>query len=481
MKKFYATLFVAALGAGTMFAQEPEFSTVWVKHYDVEVGAFDPAAPDWNSADAIKTQPGMRNATGVDGKLYGIDMRTMSITEFDKDGYRKAFDLPSLAGQTISYVGIEATGALVSSPDYYGSLITRDDAGNLLVGHGYNTGATATTWTVLDRKTGAAKRLVADLGSNYHACLPVDLISRALGDVTKEGYLYVGPNSIYWTDIKGFPWATDYNKIQRAKILSFKGDGTVDGTSMTGEASDPMLLSAWFYNVTAPWYSTVDAMKAAVNGGVTMSQTFFVYSKLQCESTGTNQWGAQFGILDGAGKLVAPNDMFTTSSDMLGFNFSAYDAFDTFELGGKRYYVAAYNEDSETQYEGIVRFNIFDEEGMALFYGEKGYAWSYDGEWNDEAVKGAGGQSFPSGSMNLNVEKVDDNNVNIYVWAQNEGNGVVAGMFNFGTSGTGVTDVTVEANDAAPVYYNLNGVRVENPANGIFIEKRGNKAVKVVK
>ena len=32
MKKFYATLFVAALGAGTMFAQEPEFSTVWVKH-----------------------------------------------------------------------------------------------------------------------------------------------------------------------------------------------------------------------------------------------------------------------------------------------------------------------------------------------------------------------------------------------------------------------------------------------------------------
>lgn len=36
-------------------------------------------------------------------------------------------------------------------------------------------------------------------------------------------------------------------------------------------------------------------------------------------------------------------------------------------------------------------------------------------------------------------------------------------------------------NAVAPVYYNLQGVRVMNPENGMFIEVRGNKAVKVVK
>jgi len=45
---------------------------------------------------------------------------------------------------------------------------------------------------------------------------------------------------------------------------------------------------------------------------------------------------------------------------------------------------------------------------------------------------------------------------------------------------SGIEDI--EAADAvAPVYYNLQGVRVMNPENGIFIEVRGNKAVKVIR
>ena len=44
---------------------------------------------------------------------------------------------------------------------------------------------------------------------------------------------------------------------------------------------------------------------------------------------------------------------------------------------------------------------------------------------------------------------------------------------------TGVADVAVDAN--APVdYYNLQGVKVANPENGIFIKKQGAKATKVV-
>ncbi|MDE6126976.1 MAG: hypothetical protein K2G30_08465 [Muribaculaceae bacterium] len=48
------------------------------------------------------------------------------------------------------------------------------------------------------------------------------------------------------------------------------------------------------------------------------------------------------------------------------------------------------------------------------------------------------------------------------------------------SDGAGAGVETVEANDNAPVeYYNLQGVRVAEPANGIFIRRQGNKVTKV--
>ena len=38
----------------------------------------------------------------------------------------------------------------------------------------------------------------------------------------------------------------------------------------------------------------------------------------------------------------------------------------------------------------------------------------------------------------------------------------------------------VESEDAPVEYYNLQGVKVENPEKGIFIKKQGKKATKVV-
>ena len=46
---------------------------------------------------------------------------------------------------------------------------------------------------------------------------------------------------------------------------------------------------------------------------------------------------------------------------------------------------------------------------------------------------------------------------------------------------TGVEAVQVVENENAPVeYYNLQGIRVANPENGIFIRRQGNEATKVV-
>ncbi len=46
--------------------------------------------------------------------------------------------------------------------------------------------------------------------------------------------------------------------------------------------------------------------------------------------------------------------------------------------------------------------------------------------------------------------------------------------------GEGAVEGVMVDEDAAPVYYNLQGVRVANPSNGIFIVKKGNKTTKQV-
>lgn len=52
--------------------------------------------------------------------------------------------------------------------------------------------------------------------------------------------------------------------------------------------------------------------------------------------------------------------------------------------------------------------------------------------------------------------------------------------WTYPVGGSGVDDIVVdeEASVAAPVYYNLQGIRVVNPESGIYIVRRGNKVTK---
>ena len=49
-----------------------------------------------------------------------------------------------------------------------------------------------------------------------------------------------------------------------------------------------------------------------------------------------------------------------------------------------------------------------------------------------------------------------------------------------GKKSSAVSDITVEDSDAPVVYYNMQGVRVANPANGLYIRVQGKKATKVL-
>lgn len=77
----------------------------------------------------------------------------------------------------------------------------------------------------------------------------------------------------------------------------------------------------------------------------------------------------------------------------------------------------------------------------------------------------------------LAAEKVSETKANIYHY--HNGQYVQKYTFEVPSVATAIESVAVDAN--APVeYYNLQGVKVANPENGLFIKKQGNKATKVI-
>lgn len=147
---------------------------------------------------------------------------------------------------------------------------------------------------------------------------------------------------------------------------------------------------------------------------------------------------------------------------------SGTEGFDVFTIGDKSYSInpVVMTKSHENAFE------IADEDGNTIF-----------NSVNDGGVPVAcetGGQSF--GSYNARpvyneageVEKVE-----IYQWYGANNNNCLAAMFTVSNT-QGVNDVIAADDEVAPVYYNLQGVRVANPANGLYIKVAGEKASKVL-
>ena len=90
--------------------------------------------------------------------------------------------------------------------------------------------------------------------------------------------------------------------------------------------------------------------------------------------------------------------------------------------------------------------------------------------------------SMPTGeACNYNVGFAssvnEDGSVNIYQFNP----GIRLAKYTLAADFTGINNVIADADENAPVeYYNLQGVKVEKPENGIFIKKQGAKATKII-
>ena len=82
--------------------------------------------------------------------------------------------------------------------------------------------------------------------------------------------------------------------------------------------------------------------------------------------------------------------------------------------------------------------------------------------------------------VNYNVEAVPGDDCSVYIYVYNGGTAMSKWKFTVPRAiGTGIDEISVENADAPVEYFNLQGVRVENPADGIFIRRQGSKATKV--
>lgn len=92
-------------------------------------------------------------------------------------------------------------------------------------------------------------------------------------------------------------------------------------------------------------------------------------------------------------------------------------------------------------------------------------AWTFD--TNTTSIKDFDGKQVEIG---FRYQSTEDNQDSWYVQNFCLVDGFTAGIAN----------VEAEAIDAAPVYYNMQGMRVANPSNGIFIVVKGNRSSKVI-
>lgn len=142
---------------------------------------------------------------------------------------------------------------------------------------------------------------------------------------------------------------------------------------------------------------------------------------------------------------------------------SGTEGFDVFTHGEKRYTInpVTMNKGHENAFE------IADEDGNTIFNSVT------DG--GVPVVCETGSQSFGT----YNARQIDENNYEIYQWYGAANGKCLAAVYTVNFT-QGVSDVIAADADVAPVYYNLQGVRVANPANGLYIKVVGEKASKVL-
>lgn len=348
-------------------ATEPTLTQEWLWGGEGWGDGWDGTAPNWSSTDAIKSKACTRFATAKDGKVYLLNMKTMSIAQVTADGVQDLYKLPSLEGKSMNDI-----------PDYYGTAITMDQAGNFLVGHFFTkTPQTVLRYTLYSPSQDKAKTFDLNVPEGM-SLKRMDCMGRVLGDMTKKAYAYIAPGS--------FTAEGTHGTNQKVRVLTFTGDGDVDNVTLSDEFSGMVYLGAnnsWA--IAQPIYASMEAAagipatstfisaSAGINTNTKLpSATYFGFT-----AAGVENWG-----YSGLGAKAS----------------TALNGFDTFKLGDKTFYALNYLETFEAEKQSPMSVAIFDA------------AFEYVTSWTNPDYTSA------SGYATIIAEPIDENTANIYLF-----------------------------------------------------------------
>lgn len=313
-----------------------------------------------------------------------------------------------------------------------GTGIAIDDAGNVLVNTGFPGAVSGSNFVIISAADKSQTKLTLDIneGNAGLAAARVDQLGRVAGNLLSEDGAFF--------------------------FITMNGASTVT-TIFVQNGAQAMGDLSYLMSEPAP---------ISMNTS-TCAQPLFDFDTLV--GMGDDARKAGFAVRNRGNQKVYYYD----GTDWLTFGApatttSGTEGFDVFTIGDKSYSInpvkMTFNHENA--------FEIADEDGNTIF-----------NSVNDGGVPVAcetGGQSF--GSYNARpvyneageVEKVE-----IYQWYGANDNNCLAAMFTVSKT-QGVNDVIAADAEVAPVYYNLQGVRVANPANGLYIKVAGEKASKVL-
>ncbi len=323
---------------------------------------WDATAPDWSNRLAVKSKACPRFATATAGKFYTVNMKTMSIMEIDADGHRDLYRLPALNGKIN---GVD---------DYYGTAISRDDAGNFLIGHYFTKEMSSYVWTVYSPTTGKAKTITLPVASDIKLGR-IDCVGRVIGDLTKDAYVFVAP-----------AYLGDGGANQKVSMIHFAGNGDVDAVTASVQYSPVVYLASHNTTVCQPLHATIDELNAALKAGKPLCDAFVLYSK----AAGQSQWSCSFYKFEN-GKLSE-----NLAKSMT--NWAGTNGFDTFTLGGKRYYVMNHQSSEDKGNTSPMDIAVYDENGTVV------------ASWKNADYRSCYGYS------SITARPLNDKNVDIYVY-----------------------------------------------------------------
>ena len=361
----------------------------------------------------------VRFAAVSNGKLVAADKANNKIIEITASGSSNLYDPSSVLSEYYNQVISTAIGC--------------DDAGNFLISTGFSGAASGQNYAVVS----------ADLKSTYKIDLSTiegytparaDQVGRIRGNMlsSEGGYAFIVPNggtSVLVVKIKNGAVDTDYTQVSNPIA------GVTLNTSCCPQ----------------PAFATVAEIDALMDDNGDLSNAFILRSR------GTP--GSVFAWNDDNSSMVKAWTFSTADGGCTTANASV-EGFDWFTLKDKSYFIMPVTTDGTTGTRGS-NFAIFDDEGTCV------------ATWTE-------GQKAGLGAAMGSFIVVPNDDVSVYIYHFVPGTVAEKLLFAVDTKPTSAVEgIEIEEVEAPVEYYNLQGVKVANPSNGIFIKVQGNKASKV--